>query len=933
MRLLLVILLFAHAALKAQTPGNGIVFQSSKKELSVSDGELSDLTIKVVNNTQSVLNATFSVDLPKGLDLVSRNNINLSVKSGDSLYIPVKIFVTQKVNAGTVNQIYLKLLDSEKKVIASDDCNLQVAIKKNMTLFSMVSNILLERNIDSIRIPVRISNMGNTVQKVTLVNRYASSVENGNFHYSVQLTIMPQKDTLVTFVKPVNSKMFNQEAFDVNITGLYANGELFGAEYIKIQSARSNRTYRDQSLDDSYDNNSISLSSQGLFRQNQVYLLQGRGIVELPGSKVAYNLDYTTYRNTDYSPSMLRNTYLGFETHNMGLRAGNINRNLDINLSGKGGMFYVNDTARNSRYEGGYISSSSNLFGNGNFTLFPVGEAAWGSFTRDEKKWRLASAAIYELNPMLKSRNMVLTNEFTWTGIKNFRITGSLNSGNTSEYDNNESGEYANTGNSKLSFASGLDISGSVNRWIFNSVNYISSGYYPGTRRGALNFSERVTLTRSSSQIWVNVDYYKYTPKFFLDEFLFEPSFSNLRADIGWSQKIFGIVTLSVAPYYAVERNNSFQFLGTNSLVLRSWNVLTTLNIPISTTRYISINAEGGVFNSSLEAKSGLRFRTNSNYRHGIFNLMASAQIGTYYLGEILSSYLTKAGSNYIINVSPTVQKTFLRNKLRTEMGINYSNIKASGRNWQLTGRTEYDVMSKTTLFASMNHSRYTFFGSLYTSSILEVGIRKNMRSAKLGAKINPLEVFVFKDINQNGVYDTGDSIATNHLVYINEEVFVTKADGTVIYKNLPPGEYRITLPRLKGWSAPDQKINFEKKERIDIPLQKTGTLRGHISYEYDEFSYEIGQQKEGMKITAISGNGQSYVTRTVTDGSYTFFIPAGKYTVHINGENLPAEVENIQGDQYVDIVPGEARSVNLILTVKRRKIETKKFVSPSLRR
>lgn len=928
MRSLLVILLFVHVTINAQTTDQKIVFESSKKEISVADGELTDITIRVVNKTDRLLAGTVNIAAPKDLDLVSRNNIIISVKPGDSIYIPVKFYATQKLLAGKIHLINLRLLNPEKALIGSDVCNLHVAVKQNMALYSMVSNILLDRSVDSIRIPIRISNMGNTAQKITLINRYPSSVENNNFHASLQFVIPAGRDTLITFVKPVNVRMYSQDAFDVGITGLYANGELFGSSYIKIQSARNHRSFIDHTRDENYDNNSISLSTQGLFRETQAYILQGRGTMELPKSKLAYSLDYTAYKNTAYSPAMMRNTFLGFETHNMGIRAGNINRNLDINLSGRGGMFYVKDTAQGNRYEGGYINVNSNLFGRAFLALFPTGEAAWGAFTHENKKWTLTSTAIYELNPLTESRNMILTNEFTWTGTKDLRISASLNQGTTSEYDNVGGGKYVNTGKNKLSFASGLDISGTVKGLIFNSSNYFSSGYYPGMRRGALNLSERLIIPRSSGQLWASMDYYNYSPKFFSDAFLFESSFSNLRTEIGWSDKIFKSVTLSVAPYYAMETNNSFRFLNENNLHLRSWNVLSTINIPISETKYISINTEGGMFTSSLNKKPQYRFRTNSNYRHGIFNIMASAQVGTYYLGEVVNSFMKLSDNSHIINISPTVQKSFLRNKLRAEVGANYSNTKVSGTNWQLVGRTEYDVLFKTTLFAGINHNRYNFFGGLYTSSVLEVGIRKNMRSAKLGTNTNPLEVFVFKDINKNGIYDVGDSIATNHLVYINDEVFMTKGDGLIQYKKLPPGEYRITLPRIKGWYAPDQKINFEKKQRIEIPLQKAGTLKGKVTYEYNEFSYEIDQQKEGLPITARGENGQSYLTRTNTDGSYILFIPTGKYTVHVNTENLPPEIESLTGDQYTEVNSGEIQSVNLVLNIKQRKIETKKFMS-----
>jgi len=931
---LAIFLLFVHGASNAQLDDTDIIFQLSKKEISVANEELSDFTVKVVNNTKGVLNAHINVIVDKDLDLISRNNLPISLKPGESVFIPFKIYVTQKAQSGKEHTISVSLLDSAKKTIAKDVCKLQVVIKKNVSLFSLVSNILLEERIDSIRIPVRIANLGNTAQKITVVNRFPSAIQGGDFHKSEQLIIAAGRDTTITFSRVVNGRMFSEEGFDVSVVGLYANGEMFSTAYVKVQNARNNRYFHDHTFNNSYDNNSISLSSQGIFSENEAYLLTGRGIIELPNGKVGYNLDVSAYKNKSYSSAMVRNTYVGYDSHSFGFRGGNVNRNLDLNLSGRGGLFYLNDTARHNQYEGGYINSNSNLFGNGFKGFFPTGEAAWGVFTHTEKKWRLLSSALYELNPMMKSRNMIIANELTIKRGKDLRFTANLNSGRTMEYNPLDNGGAKDLGSTKYSYAAGIEFSGTIDKVIINSTNYISSGYYPGTRRGALNLSERITWARpTGNNIWGGIEYSKYEPIYFTNAFLFEQYSSNMRAEIGVSEKLFKNVTLSVSPYYTMEENNAFQSQRGSSSFLRSWNVLTTINIPISEKQYVSMNAEGGFYNSFINPDKIFRFRSYSSYRAGLFNLMASFQTGTYYLGEIASSFQTKAGRNYILNITPSIQKSFLRNKLRTELGINYNNTKLYGQSWQMTGRAEYDIMRNTSFFSTVNHNRYTFINGQYTSNILQVGITKKMRSARVGSKNDPLEVFVFKDINQNGLYDKGDSVATDHLIYINDVVFMTKQDGSVIYKNLPPGEYRITLPKLKGWYAPDQRIYFDKRDRIEIALQKTGTLRGKISYEFTEFSYETGREKEGVKITAVSENGQSYVTRTSSDGSYVFFVPIGKYIVRVNAENLPPEVESLQGDQPADVVPGEIKSVNLVLNIKQRKIETKRFSSPSLRK
>ncbi|RYE17586.1 MAG: hypothetical protein EOP51_23635, partial [Sphingobacteriales bacterium] len=254
---LAILLFFVQGASYAQSDDKGIIFQLSKKEISVANEELADFTVKVVNNTTAILKANIHADVDKDLDLISRNNLPISLKPGESVFIPFKIYVTQKAQSGKEHLINLTLVDSAKKVIAKDDCKLQVVIKKNVNLFSLVSNILLEERIDSIRIPVRIANLGNTAQKITVVNRFPSAIQGGDFHKSEQLTIGAGRDTTITFSRVVNGRMFSDEGFDISVVGLYANGEMFSTAYVKVQNARNNRYFRDQSFNNSYDNNSI----------------------------------------------------------------------------------------------------------------------------------------------------------------------------------------------------------------------------------------------------------------------------------------------------------------------------------------------------------------------------------------------------------------------------------------------------------------------------------------------------------------------------------------------------------------------------------------------------------------------------------------------------------------------------------------------------
>ncbi|TKC08638.1 hypothetical protein [Pedobacter frigoris] len=919
-----ILLVFSTGISRAQD--SGVLVKFTKAEVVVSNQEITDLTVKIRNQGSKVLTATASVVADKDLELISKHKILFSLKSGDSTYVPLKVFVTQRAQSCKAHGVRFILTDTTGNTLGSDACKVQISIKKNVLLYTQISNFLLESNTDSIRIPAKVVNMGNTPQKITLVSGYPSAIDAGDVQASMQFVLAPSKDTLVFFNKRVNRRMFTADGFDVNITGLYSNGELFNMAYVRIQNAKNNRSYHAQDYNESYENNSFTLSSQGMFSPNESYLLLGRGELELPQGKIAYNLDATSYKNSQYTQAVIRNTYLGYEGYNMGIRAGNINKNMDLNLSGKGGEFFFSDTASNNKYTVGYVNSGNNLLGDKYIGDFKEGRAAWGSFVHNGKKWQLSSDAIYELNPFLNVNNLLLTNQLKLR-LKNFRYIFNFNGGQVSEY------RYGDK--SKFGWAAGMEMNGNIKDFNISSVNYFSTGYYPGMRQGALSFSERISYTRSGGSIWLSTDYYNYQPKRISGVVLFDPVYSSLRAEIGVSKKIFNKATLAVSPFFNSEQNNTYQFLASAGKVvsLSSWNIGTTLTVPLSAEQYVSLNMENGFYSASTDPGMQFHSKSNLNYRYKFFNLNATLQSGSFYIGEVINSNASNVKGNYIVNITPFVQRNFMRNRLRMELGLNYSNTKFSGKGLQVTGRTEYEVLPKTVLFAAANHNRYTFINGQYNSSILEVGITKKLRNTKVGAKNETMQVFIFKDINQNGTYDQGDSISVNHLLYINDVIFTTKADGTVTYKNLPAGEYNISMPKVKDWYAPEQRINFKGKQRIEIPLQKTGTLKGSISYSFQEFSYEIGQQKEGLLVVATSDNGQVYVTRTNVEGKYIFYIPVGKYAISMNMEGLSGEVECKNNGIITELTASTPQKVDLILNVKQRKVETKRFVSPTLKK
>lgn len=906
--------------LQAQTNDTLIVLEPSKTLVNASNEELVDLTLKLVNKRSVPLLGIVSINPEKSINLISKNKTTVSIKPGDSLFIPVKVFVTKKTVSGQRHAIRFVLSDESNNLIMATETIVQVSVKRNVNMVSLVSSILIDASTDSIRIPVRISNPGNTVQWVTIINRFPSVFQNQAFHSTQEFTIQPSSDTLLTISKPVTKKMFQSEGFDVTFTGLYSNGDVFGMAYVRVQSGRSDRAYHDPTLSDSYNANSLSLSSQGMFSSNESYLLNGQGNLELKSGNLGYSVDYTQWKNS-YSQSMMRNTWLSYETGNMGITAGNINKNMDINLSGRGANLFLNDTTNNDSYDIGFLNGNSNLIGNDSFNFLPSGSAGWIGYTHRKEDAEFSTSMIYEVNPFQNSNSAIFGNSYTLSKFKGLRIVASLSAGHTQHRDS--------ISLVKPSFASGLNISGTIKKIVINSSNYISSGYYPGMRRGAVSFNERITYMRERSNIWAGFDYNFYAPKTFSTFTLFMPKYSTVRAEVGMSGTIFKKMIASVSPLYFQESNNAFQLPGSTKEIhtLNYWNINTSFNYPISNNQYLALNTEGGYFNTSFNEQLRFHFRSNLNYKRGIFNLSSTLQFGTFYIGEAVNNFLRSQESPYILSIIPTIRKNFYRDKLRTEAGMAIMNNSSYGSSSFITGRVEYDILPKSSIFTSINHNRF----SNYQFSLLEVGITQKLSLPKVGVVSSDLEVIVYKDMNHNDIFDQGDIKADGHLLYINDIAFITDASGSVVYKKLPYESYRISMSNTKGWYAPDQYIKLDKKKyRLEIPLKRTGTIKGNLVYSFDQFSYEINRNLQGITVVATDENNVRYVTRTNLEGQIIFYLPIGKYTLSVDSTNLPPEVEVEKNIPQVVLDSENPANLTIKLIIKPRKIETKKFVSPN---
>ncbi len=875
------------------------------------------ILLKLSNYSEGTLNGRIAITADAGLTVISKNDMRVNVAKHDSSFISVSFFVTKKAKAGVANAIKFVLYDEHKNILAEAVSEVSISPKRNVNLYTVVSSILLDNPRDTIIIPVQVFNSGNTVQTITLVCAYPLSVDEQGFHQNTKLTLQPSADTTIVFSKLITKHMLNIEGFDINITGVYSNGDVLGGAQIQVQNARSSRNYRDELSSSAFVDNTLQIGSQNLFNNNQSYLVRGHGGFELGKDRLNYSLNLTSWQNSA-SPILIQNTWLEYANKQRGIKVGNIFRSLDLNLTGRGVTGFLS-TSKTDTWEVGFIDKENNLLGRQNNQInIESSRAAWIAYKHQGKQWRTNHFFVLDYDRRQGVQNQLLGNEMQYTNSRKVVYTFGLNGGRVSSLLNNEIEKYGMSVSAK--------VNGTFGKVNLSSSNYMSTGYYPGQQRGALNMTERVSFSLPKANIWWLFNYRNFAPKQVSpDQFVFATR--NLRAEWGVSLKSKK-VAISVAPVFTHEKGNPLYSLTgeARQQSLNAWNALFNFSLPSAKDESFFMNSEMGAYSFSNDSTTNLHLRTNLYYRKGLLNLNGSVQLGAFYLSEIPNSVMGSNSQSNIFNFTSFIQKNWFSQKLKTNTGVSFTYHSNFGFSQFLTERMEYVAGDKTSIYTNLNWNQY----NNRQRSIIELGLIHHFPIIKANVKSNLLEVFVYKDLNQDGIYSKTDSIARGFMVNIEKKIFTTDKSGNVSYKNLPDGTMAISVPFQQGWHAPEQNIILQKKTKIAIPLQITGTLKGQLSYSRSQFSYETEIDLFGIVMLAVDKTGKIFRTRTTSDGRYTFYMPVGEYKISIDTSMLPSELEVPENAKEVKIIDGKIMTTDFIIKVKQRKVEVKKFTSPS---
>ena len=236
-----------------------------------------------------------------------------------------------------------------------------------------------------------------------------------------------------------------------------------------------------------------------------------------------------------------------------------------------------------------------------------------------------------------------------------------------------------------------------------------------------------------------------------------------------------------------------------------------------------------------------------------------------------------------------------------------------------------------------------------YSNTYFEIRLKKDFQWNQPRVKYHDLTVTLFKDLNGNLKKDPNEPGISNILVTIHREdpryydefekeydytgqlvnnQLLSGMDGTVRYKNLAAGLYRIEINNIdpkNGIFQPDVRemvIHVNKDKNIYIPFLERNKIFGQVILNRSRLSTLGRLDVSNIRVTATDTRGNTISTLTDAQGRFEIYAPSlDDYVVSIR--DVFEEHFNLrQNDFIVHLNAYKQFEVNFVFDERRRRID-----------
>lgn len=880
-------------------------------ELSGRNGELIQSKIRLINSSDVIFKGKIRIEENQNLDFFGQFQKQIKIDAGEEIFVPINFLIPTNIPVDRNCKFSLVLVGESDNRLLKKDVFVNIEKFRKLRIGLSSDKLHLDSGSSQLNFSVSVSNMGNTDQKAILVVNSSEKLTDFKTE-KIEFYLKAFSDTLIDVKKTVRISDNYDDEFFLNLVGLYKNGDFFDQKAIRVQTVRSVRRYhREKRLTKSTESQ-IGLTRTATGRGFEIYRGLLNSELELKDSS-RLHLQFNGMWYKANRELYIRNSWIEFENRFLKAKIGNLYRNYELNISGRGGEIDLRLNS-SSRIRAGAVLKSDRLF----YSSVNQGGSAWFEYEKNKMvEGSLLIRYLYDTRPY-SNRSSIFS--FEKNIIKRRLLTIDTEFSNGFSYENKSIHDL------KYGASGGINMSFSNQRWQISSKNLYSTSYYPGLMQGVLNLDERIMYSISGkATLWGSYSDYGYSPA--LSGFGgISGIFSMRKAEMGY-RKNFNRLRLFISSIYNYE-SQDLSYFGNQSSVLQSKRIKSGFSYKNNNgSQELSFSFEGGNSAANNNSKDFVSYLGILNYRYKWLNLDFHYQHGAFHLGE--TGFGLARLSNYEkFAVSGQVLKYFNSDRIRINLGFEYGYNTQSGHNFNLFSRVEYRLKSGFLLSGGFSQYKYSNVNSRYGS--FELGFIKKFGSADLSYSKRTLKLFVFYDFDGDGIFSAGDLAAVGQKVFIDGKAFVTDDKGIVKYKGLPRGIHGFESDSMSEWWASPREIVLDENTQTDIGLSKMTSIRGVVNYLREDYSYELPKKYERNFVIAKNLRGDLFKATVDSNGAFFMFVPKGEYEVSVITANNEEYIDILNNHQKIVTDEAVSIKINFDIEVRSRKVILKKFTSNS---
>lgn len=926
------------------------------RETEVKPGSLTSNVVRVINTTGRSGEFAVRINVPAGWQVVGSRERTLSMRAGDTLFLPVRVIALSRIQRDESQIINASLLQFGN-VIANDNWSVHPVLNSDWSATVSQTRIILPSHVDSTSFSLHVSNTGDLPEIFTLEMRPGMGVKiinaRGEILQEPELgfRLDPLQDTTL-----IIRARFTEE--DIIASRIPENGKLparvrlaLTSEPHAIRGGRSWRANIDlKRLESAWKTHPSKFYTVPVTLDFNAYNVLGEnayGDLSLYGyHRFGNEMSLSYYFQSSFvsnylNPQAFLGQYLqiNFTSRFLDVSIGNVSHAIEgASISGEGarvtGKYQGHTVSATYTQSPEIFSDSPNIRGFAGEYRYSQGNLRGGAFVQLRENFfqrtedEIAGAQVsyrFLTNQMIRTGFSASRQTHSWNPDSIFTTSGTgftVNySGSYSRlsynllYSENSPAHVIRRGNESLT---------SRLSWRFNPTHNVYAAwsktttdpelYYRGELREFNAFRSR-EIYRVGYQYRGSLSDISFQP---IHQRLTDPFLAYTFSGTELSYRVndlygFRFFSTAIAGY------TNFPDLGSDPFFVAH------LRAGIRYFQY-ALNLRyyyGAFYSNELRRFAELGVNTN---RFG-----ASLDFDNPFLNQM---FLLRVSSLYNYSTYNEQHSASLRPELfyfpqqDLRLGVYARYYGLSSMQESITGLPEIDLE-----------------GGGYSSSRFEFGfsIRKDLNMPVSGRRFYDLTIVVYRDLSGTGTKQSSDPGLRDMWVRIQlleqaegeDSRFVSQGDiyetltgrdGKALFMNVKPGNYLVTIipvgEAVSRHEARTYEILVTTSKTVYLTVDRGARVAGSIILDRDQYTRAEYFPVNAIRITATNEEGQQFTTLTNEAGQYNLYLPRGRYTISVN-ENIFRDIFDLQQNNVpVEIIHDqEIVTVNFVARERARQI------------